>query len=220
MHAAMMIFCAVIAVERCLSSVPARCWLGNKQNKTTILMSNHQYNACVYWVRQLQCKNTTISLCQGDTDRIAVRTHTHNIIDHSLKCTDQLTMLLNVVSHSHQLTLWETWRCPVTTLQPFLCSSFPPECGGKRHRLWRCGVPWACSLNQHKDASPSERTQPAFFETVSVGGSRLRLTHLLSPMFPATHRLVPSQWSFYSPLKGPLGAPDRWPSVQRKRPGG
>lgn len=164
MHAAMIIFCVIIAVERCLLSVPARCWLGKKQNKTTILMSNHQYNVCVYWVRQLQCKNTTISLCQGDTDRITVRIHTNNIIDHSLKCTDQLTMLLNVVSHSHQLTLWETWRCPVTTLRPFLCSSFPPECGGKRNRLWRCGVPpWARSLTQHKDASPSERTQPAFF---------------------------------------------------------
>lgn len=172
MHAAMIIFCAVIAVERCLLSVPARCWLGNKQDKTTILMPNHQYNVRVYWVRQLQCKNTTISLCQGDTDRIAVRIHTHNIIDHSLKCTDQLTMPLNVVSHSHQLTLWETWRCPVTTLRPFLCSSFPPECGGKRNRLWRCGVPpWARSLNQHKDASPSERTQPAFFwDGVGGGG--------------------------------------------------
>lgn len=220
MHAAMIIFCAVIAVERCYLCLLAVDLATNKtkQQSWCLIIST----MCVYTeYGNCKCKNTTISLCQGDTDRIAVRTHTNNIIDHSLKCTDQLTMLLNVVSHSHQLTLWEMWRCPVTTLRPFLCSSFPPECGGKRNRLWRCRVPpWARSLNQHKDASPSERTQPAFFETVSVGGSRLRLTHLLSPMFPATHRLVPSQWSFYSPLKGPLGAPDRWPSVQRKRPAG
>lgn len=52
--------------------------------------------------------NATIFLFQGDTDRITVRIPPGNAIGLSLKCTVTLTMLLNVVLYSHQLTLWET----------------------------------------------------------------------------------------------------------------
>lgn len=104
MYAPIFIFCTIIAVE-CFLSVPA-CWQ----------CVHTEYDNC-------STKAEEFFFCQGDTDRVTKLSHTNNIIDLSLKCKTQLTTVLNVVWHSHQLTLCEAWKCLVTTLQPFLCCS-------------------------------------------------------------------------------------------------